>query len=41
VAGVHNAAEIEQAITKFAGEPNGGLIAIPHTVTVVNQGPII
>jgi putative ABC transport system substrate-binding protein len=41
VAGAHNAAEIELAITKFAGEPNGGLIAIPHTVTVVNQGPII
>jgi putative ABC transport system substrate-binding protein len=41
VAGVHNAAEIELAIKKFAGEPNGGLIAIPHTVTVVNQGPII
>jgi putative ABC transport system substrate-binding protein len=41
VAGVHNTAEIEEAITKFAGEPNGGLIAIPHTVTVVNQGPII
>jgi len=41
VAGVHNAAEIELAITKFAGEPNGGLIAIPHTVTVVNQASII
>jgi putative ABC transport system substrate-binding protein len=41
VAGAHNAAEIELAITKFVGEPNGGLIAIPHTVTVVNQGPII
>ena len=41
VAGVHNAAEIELAITKYVGEPNGGLIAIPHTVTVVNQGPII
>jgi len=41
VAGVHNAAEIELAITNYVGEPNGGLIAIPHTVTVVNQGPII
>jgi ABC-type uncharacterized transport system substrate-binding protein len=41
VAGVHNATEIELAITKYVGEPNGGLIAIPHTVTVVNQGPII
>ena len=41
VAGVHNAAEIELAITKFAGEPSGGLIVIPHAVTVVNQVPII
>jgi putative ABC transport system substrate-binding protein len=41
VAGVHNSAEIEQAITKFAGEPNGGVIAIPHTLTVVNQDLII
>ena len=41
VAGVHNAAEIELAITKFAGEPSGGLIVIPHSVTVVNQVPII
>jgi putative ABC transport system substrate-binding protein len=41
VAGVHDAAEIEQAIAAFAAEPNGGLIAIPHTVTVVNHGRII
>jgi len=41
VGGVHNAAEIERTITRFAGEPNGGLIALPHTVTVVNQAPII
>jgi putative tryptophan/tyrosine transport system substrate-binding protein len=41
VAGVHDAAEIERAIAAFASEPNGGLIVIPHTVTVVNQGRII
>jgi putative ABC transport system substrate-binding protein len=32
-AGVHNTAEIEQAIVTFAQEPNGGLIALPHVVT--------
>jgi putative tryptophan/tyrosine transport system substrate-binding protein len=41
VAGVRDAAEIERAIAAFAAEPNGGLIAIPHTVTVVNHGRII
>jgi putative ABC transport system substrate-binding protein len=39
-AGVHNAGDIERAIAAFAREPNGGLIAIPHTVTVVNHGLI-
>ena len=31
-AGVHNAAEIEQAIVAFAQEPDGGVIVMPHTV---------
>ena len=31
-AGVHNGAEIESAILIFAQEPDGGMIAIPHTV---------
>jgi putative ABC transport system substrate-binding protein len=31
-AGVHNAAEIEQAIVAFAHEPDGGVIVMPHTV---------
>src|SRR6201999_4517881 len=31
-AGVHNTAEVEQAIVTFAQEPNGGLIVIPHVV---------
>jgi putative tryptophan/tyrosine transport system substrate-binding protein len=29
---VHNAAEIEGAITSFAQKPNGGLIALPHAL---------
>ena len=41
LAGVHDAAEIERAIAAFAVGSNGGLIAIPHTVTVVNHGLII
>jgi putative tryptophan/tyrosine transport system substrate-binding protein len=32
-AGIRDAAGIEQAITGFAREPNGGLIALPHVVT--------
>ena len=32
-AGVNGVAEIEQAVNAFAGEPNGGLILIPHPVT--------
>jgi putative tryptophan/tyrosine transport system substrate-binding protein len=36
-AGVHGAAEIERVITAFAGEPNGGLIVIPHVVTGVHR----
>jgi putative ABC transport system substrate-binding protein len=33
-AAVNNPAEIERSVTAFAGEPNGGLIAMPHPVTV-------
>jgi putative ABC transport system substrate-binding protein len=40
VAGVHNAEEIERAIGAFAREPNGGIVAFPHTVTVVNHALI-
>jgi putative ABC transport system substrate-binding protein len=32
-AGIRDAAGIEYAITSFAQEPNGGLIALPHVVT--------
>jgi putative ABC transport system substrate-binding protein len=41
MAGVHDAAEIEQAVTTFSREQHGGLIAMPHTVTVVNHQLII
>jgi putative ABC transport system substrate-binding protein len=33
-AGVTNTTEIEQAVIGFAGEPHGGLIAMPNPVTV-------
>ncbi len=35
IAGVHDAAEIEAAIAGFAGQPEGGLIALPDAVTGV------
>jgi ABC-type uncharacterized transport system substrate-binding protein len=39
--GVHTAAEIERAVTEFAGDSNGGLIVAPHAVTVGNRDVII
>jgi putative ABC transport system substrate-binding protein len=39
--GVHNAAEINRAVELFAQKPNGGLIALPHAVTVSNATVII
>jgi len=39
--GVHSAAEIEDPVTKFAADPNGGLIIAPHAVTLVNRNIII
>jgi ABC-type uncharacterized transport system substrate-binding protein len=39
--GVHNAAEIERAITTFATVPNGGLITAPHAVTFANRNVIV
>jgi putative ABC transport system substrate-binding protein len=41
IAGVHNAPEIEHALTAFAGEPNGGLIILPHPVTSNNRELLI
>ena len=34
---VHDAPEIERAVTAFAAEPNGGLIVAPHAVTLGNR----
>ena len=41
MAGVHDPAEIAKAIGAFSGDEHGGLIAVPHTVTVVNHQLII
>jgi len=38
---VHDAAEIEQAISAFAGEPNGGLIVLPSGITVNYRDQVI
>jgi len=38
---VHNAAEIEQVITSFAQKPNGGLVVLPHALTIFNATAII
>jgi putative tryptophan/tyrosine transport system substrate-binding protein len=40
-AGVHDASEVERAITAVAAQPNGALIVYPHTVTEVHLGLII
>ena len=39
--GVHNAAEIERVIASFAQKPNGGLVVLPHALTVFNASQII
>ena len=41
IAGVHEAAEITQAITGFAREPRGGLLVLPDAVTGVYSAQII
>ena len=33
--------EMSDAITKFASEPNGGMIVMPHIYTAANRGSII
>jgi len=38
---VHDAAEIERALTRFAAEGNGGLIVGPHAVTLTNRDLIV
>ncbi len=39
--GVHNTAEIERVVESFAQKPNGGLLVLPHALTVFNASPII
>jgi putative tryptophan/tyrosine transport system substrate-binding protein len=39
--GVHNTAEIERVIASFAQKPNGGLVVLPHALTVFNASVII
>ena len=41
VAPVQDAAEIERAIGKFVGEPNGGLVVLPDATTLVHRGLIV
>jgi putative ABC transport system substrate-binding protein len=40
-AGVHDAGEVERAITAVAAQPNGGLVVYPHAVTEVHLRLII
>jgi ABC-type uncharacterized transport system substrate-binding protein len=40
-AGLRNAADIEPALTAFAGEPNGGLIVAPYPLVISNRDRII
>ena len=39
--GVHNAPEIERVIASFAQKPDGGLVVLPHALTVFNASAII
>jgi putative ABC transport system substrate-binding protein len=39
--GAHNAGEIERVIASFGQKPNGGLVALPHALTVFNASMII
>jgi putative ABC transport system substrate-binding protein len=38
---VHNGAEIERVITSFAQKPDGGLIVLPHALTIFKASMII
>ena len=39
--GVHSAGEIEHVIASFGQKPNGGLVVLPHALTVFNASMII
>jgi putative ABC transport system substrate-binding protein len=38
---VHDGGEIERAVATFAGQPDGGLIVVPHPYTIANRASII
>ena len=38
---VHNAADIEHVIASFGQKPNGGLVVLPHALTIFNASKII
>jgi putative tryptophan/tyrosine transport system substrate-binding protein len=38
---VHNAAEIERVIASFAQKPDGGLVVLPHALTIFNASVIV
>jgi putative ABC transport system substrate-binding protein len=38
---VHNATEIDRVIVSFAQKPNGGLVVLPHALTIFNASAII
>jgi putative tryptophan/tyrosine transport system substrate-binding protein len=39
--GVHSAAEIESRVSEFVKEPNGGLIVLPHAITLEHRNVIV
>jgi putative ABC transport system substrate-binding protein len=39
--GVHDADEIERRLTAFAAERNGGVVVVPHAVTLTNRDLIV
>jgi putative ABC transport system substrate-binding protein len=40
-ASAHHGHEIERALSKFAGEPDGGLVVTPHPVLIANRSLIV
>ena len=38
---VHDAAEVARGLTAFAAEPNGGVVVVPHAVTLTNRDLIV
>jgi putative tryptophan/tyrosine transport system substrate-binding protein len=38
---IHDGVEFERAIGTFASQPDGGLVVVPHPITIANRGSII